>query len=75
MQNATFDIFAGELETEAIWVEAVTGLDNAKSRMDQIASGRPGKYFIFYSADHSVLARTETFESSESPQKITPASP
>jgi hypothetical protein len=61
MQNLTFDIFSGELEKDARWLEAVQGFDSAKERMQQIASERPGKYFIFCVANRSVLERTETF--------------
>jgi hypothetical protein len=60
VQNLTFDIFSGELEKDARWLEAVQGLDSAKVRMKQIASVTPGKYFIFCTASRSVLERTET---------------
>jgi hypothetical protein len=60
MPNLTFDIFSGELEKDARWLEAVQGLDSAKDRMKQIASEKPGKYFIFSIASRSVLERTET---------------
>lgn len=60
VQNLTFDIFSGELEEDARWLEAVQGLDSAKDRMKQIASEKPGKYFIFCTANRSVLERTET---------------
>jgi CheY-like chemotaxis protein len=56
-----FDIFAGAPEREAMWVCAVSGLANAKERMEQIALERPGRYFIFYSPDRTILAQTETF--------------
>jgi len=56
-----FDIFAGAPDRDAMWVCAVCGLANAKERMEQIAAERPGRYFIFYSPDRTILARTETF--------------
>lgn len=68
MQRLTFDIFSGELEKDAIWVEAVEGLATAKERMKQIASETPGRYFIFSLADRLVLDRTETHETSETPK-------
>lgn len=56
-----FDIFAGAPDRDAMWVCTVRGLANAKERMDQIAVECPGRYFIFYSPDRSILAETETF--------------
>ncbi len=56
-----FDIFAGAPDRDAMWICAVRGLANAKERMERIASERPGRYFIFYSPDRSILAQTETF--------------
>lgn len=56
-----FDIFAGAPDRDAMWVCEVYGLTNARRRMDQIAAERPGRYFIFYSADRTVLTQVETF--------------
>ena len=42
-----FDIFAGEIHKNAIWLEAVAGLEEAKLRMEQIAARSPGKYFVY----------------------------
>lgn len=56
MQLLTFDIFAGVFEQNAMWLEAVQGLDHAKTRMEQIASQKPGNYFVFCSATHAVVA-------------------
>lgn len=44
-----------------MWVCSVRGPANAKERMDQIAAERPGRYFIFYAVDRTILAQTETF--------------
>jgi CheY-like chemotaxis protein len=56
-----FDIFSGAPDRDAVWVCAVRGLANARERMEDIASETPGRYFIFYAPDRSILAQTETF--------------
>ena len=66
MENLTLDIFSGEVETDARWLEAVHGLTAARERMKQLASENPGKYFIFCVADRSVLERIDTFDPAES---------
>lgn len=60
-----FDIFSGAPDRNAAWVCAVRGLANAKERMDEIAAERPGRYFLFYAPDRSILAQTETFAKPE----------
>ena len=65
MKEPTFDLFAGDLHRNAIWLEAVAGLSNARERMGQIAKEKPGNHFLFSSVSHSVLARIETFHRPE----------
>ncbi|MGH9574734.1 MAG: hypothetical protein ACRD40_14550 [Candidatus Acidiferrales bacterium] len=55
-----FDIFAGEIQKNAIWFEAVNGLEEAKIRMEQIAARTPGKYFVYCSTTRSVVATLDT---------------
>ena len=55
-----FDIFAGEIQKNAIWLEAVAGLEEAKIRMEQVAARSPGKYFVYCSTTRSVVATLET---------------
>ena len=55
-----FDIFSGDMDKDAVWVEAVEGLANAHEQMEQIASRVPGRYFLFSSYSHSVLGRIDT---------------
>lgn len=55
-----FDIFTGEVHKNAIWLEAVAGLDEAKIRMEQAAARSPGKYFVYCSTTRSVVATLET---------------
>jgi hypothetical protein len=54
------EIFAGEIHKNAIWLETVNGLDEAKMRMEQIARQNPGKYFAYCSTTRSVVAKLET---------------
>ena len=74
MQLLTFDIFSGVFEQNAMWVEAVQGLEHATMRMDQIASDKPGKYFVFCSATHSIVASTDGFKKVDSAAKAGQAS-
>jgi hypothetical protein len=69
MKEPTFDIFAGDYDKNAVWIEAVAGLSNARERMEEIAKEKPGKYFLFSCIDRSVLARIETFEQRENTGK------
>lgn len=66
MQEPTFDIFAGETDKNAVWVEAVAGLSNARERMEQIAAEKPGRYFLFSCSSHTILLRIETSRKADS---------
>ncbi len=74
MQLLTFDIFSGVFEQNAMWVEAVQGLDHATKRMDQIASDKPGEYFVFCSATHAVVASTVGLKKLDSAAQASQAS-
>ncbi|HWY26642.1 MAG TPA: hypothetical protein VNY97_01830 [Candidatus Angelobacter sp.] len=65
MREPAFDIFLGESEKDAIWLEKVEGLSNAKARMKKFARENPGHYFVC-SENHSILARTNTYNQPES---------
>jgi hypothetical protein len=65
MSEPKFDIFSGELDKNALWIETVEGLSNARERMEKMASEKPGRYFIFSASSHAVLAQTETFANPE----------
>ena len=56
-----FDIFAGAPDRDAVWLCAVEGLANAKEHMERIAAEKPGRYFIFYAPERTILSQTETF--------------
>jgi DNA-binding NarL/FixJ family response regulator len=64
-----FDIFAGTVDKDAVWVETVAGLSSARERMEAIAAEKPGHYFVFSRRDHSVLALSKIDATQESPPK------
>ena len=57
-----FDIFCGTIDKDARWIEAVRGLANARKQMEVLAKENPGKYFVFSTLSHTVLAMTDTTE-------------
>jgi hypothetical protein len=60
VNEETFDIFSGAPEENGLWVEAIEGLSSAHQRMGQIAAEKPGRYFLFSTADQSILTRVDT---------------
>ena len=58
--NRTFDIFSGSGVNDALWLESVEGLDAATRRMHEIATKRPGMYFVLNLRDRLVVAKTDT---------------
>ena len=44
---AKFDIFKKLPDGHPLWVEAVDGLDEARSLLARLATNSPGEYFIF----------------------------
>ena len=61
MATVIYDVFAGEPGKDALWVQAVAGLENAQQRMRQIAAEKPGKYFLFCAAEDAVISQIESF--------------
>ena len=58
---AQYGIFSGSFdEDEAMWLESVEDFDSAYNRMKQIATERPGKYFIFSRDATEALASIDT---------------
>ena len=55
MSVPTFDIFSGAPDRDARWIEAVSGLGEAKQRTDGLAAKEPGKYFVFDCHQHLIL--------------------
>ena len=57
----TYDIFRGAIGAgDERWLEAVSGLENARKRMKEIAAAKPGLYFLFHAHNHSVVACADT---------------
>jgi len=65
MPESTFDIFSGASKTDAIWLEGVAGLSNARERMEQIAAEKPGQYFVFCVATSTIVIQIHTFKNTE----------
>jgi hypothetical protein len=60
MDEPIFDIFRGRgHDKNAVWVEAVVGLSEARRRMAEIAITYPGEYFVFSPSSHCILARLD----------------
>jgi hypothetical protein len=65
MPNSTYDIFSGQLNNAAIWLESVEGLGNAYQRMTELAAMSPGCYFIFCTHTHTVRGSINTLTPEE----------
>lgn len=55
-----FDIFRESGEKDAELVESVPGLLSALHRIEEIAAGKPGRYFLFDSRDRSKLVKIDS---------------
>ena len=53
------DIFSGAIDKDALWLERVQGLENAKRRMGELATKSPGRYFVFCDFSHTVVAQID----------------
>ena len=60
MTEPTFDIFKGTTDRDAMWLDAVEGLSSARQRMEQLATDKPGQYFVYAASSRAVLARIDT---------------
>lgn len=54
-----YDIFSG-VESQAMWLGATEALNEAVSLMEQEAQTNPGRYFVFDSREHCVIASTDS---------------
>jgi hypothetical protein len=60
---AKYGIFSGCFgDDDAMWVEPVEELETAADRTNEIATDRPGKYFIFSPCSKEVVASIDTTE-------------
>jgi hypothetical protein len=60
MKEPTFDIFSGTSDRDAVWLECVDGLSQARQRLERIAAAIPGAYFLYDPASRSVIAKSST---------------
>jgi ActR/RegA family two-component response regulator len=51
MSSATYDLFKGNSQENAIWIEAVEGLEAATERMNRLAATESNDYFLFQSGN------------------------
>ena len=56
MSSPSLDIFKEE-GGNPVWVDAVGDLENARRRVNQLASVFPGEYFIFDQRTRQILVR------------------
>jgi hypothetical protein len=56
MAVPTFDVFRKDCSGKAVWVEAVTDLKTAASRLKQLAHTSPGEYFVFSQHTQQIIA-------------------
>jgi hypothetical protein len=57
MSSPSLDIFKEDLGGNPVWVDAVGDLENARRRVNQLASVVPGEYFIFDQRTRQILVR------------------
>jgi len=60
VSEPTFDIFSGSSDKDAVWLECVDGLSEARQRLEYITAVRPGAYFLYDHASRSVIAKSGT---------------
>lgn len=68
MEQSTFDIFRGTDDKDAVRIDSVAGLSNVIQRMEEIAAGEPGRYFVCRQQGHTVLARIDTRQPAPPPK-------
>jgi hypothetical protein len=57
--NQTFDIFKRLLDGQPEWVEAVEGLEEARTCVASLSSNSPAEYFIYSVADQRVVSNSQ----------------
>ncbi len=56
----TLDLFAGVPGQNATWMERVTGMEQARRRIHELAAETPGEYFVFEPHSHAVPIRIDS---------------
>lgn len=60
MPRPLYDIFSGSRDLGALWVESAPDFETAKTRMQELARLRPGKYFIFSVKINAIIREIDT---------------
>jgi len=60
MKISQYDVFSGRIDRDAIWLETVGGLGAAIAKMKEYDKQSPGRYFVFCSKTHTVMASIHT---------------
>ena len=55
MSLPALDIFKKDQSGNRVWVDAVTDLEAARHRLNQLASALPGEYFAFDQRTHKIV--------------------
>jgi hypothetical protein len=56
MQTQSYDILRADALGQAIWIEAVAGMDAARARILHLAERSLGEYVAFHQATASIVA-------------------
>jgi hypothetical protein len=56
MPSPSFDVFKKNMRGNPIWLDAVSDLETAQLRLNQLASIIPGQYFAFDQRTHRIVA-------------------
>jgi hypothetical protein len=59
MKSHHYDIVRQEDDNSAIWLEAVSDLDAAESRIQELVSFWPGEFQIMDQHNHRIVARVK----------------
>ncbi len=71
MNTPQYEIFSGHNHRDAVWLEAIEGMDHACERMKAIASEFPGPYFVFCRKALRVLFVVDTSRPRDNRHKMT----
>jgi hypothetical protein len=53
--RAKFDIFKKLPDGTPLWVEAIDGLEEARTQLSRLAASSPGEYFIYSLQNRSIV--------------------
>lgn len=60
MKIHKYDIFSGRTKEDAVWIDAVEGLEAASNRMRVAATEKPGPYFVVCTETNRILNSVDT---------------